>query len=178
MYLIYCYTNKENGKKYIGITSRSMEEREASHIYESRNKTNKCYNAPFKRAIRKYGIKGFSREILNTTESFELDFNVYNEYIIVYEYMSAWVDFKYLEIYNAGIEKEFVVSPNEKYEIEDGKIKYSVYEVLTEEERKINNISEIYNTYRQDYEIVLEDGKVKNNKTKADYTDLRFSAQP
>lgn len=36
MYLIYCYTNKTNYKKYIGITSRSIEEREANHIYESK----------------------------------------------------------------------------------------------------------------------------------------------
>lgn len=37
MFTIYCYTNKINGKKYIGITSRSMKERE-THIYMKQKK--------------------------------------------------------------------------------------------------------------------------------------------
>lgn len=45
MFTIYCYTNKINGKKYIGITSRSMKEREYSHIYETK-----------KNAIKKFSV--------------------------------------------------------------------------------------------------------------------------
>ena len=103
MYLIYCYTNKENGKKYIGITSRSMEEREANHIYESRNKTNKCYNAPFKRAIRKYGIEGFEREIIDTADSLEKACELEKFYIKKYNSLTNEYEFVYKETANGSL---------------------------------------------------------------------------
>ena len=59
--IVYCYTNKINNKKYIGITSRSLEEREQNHLYEAYNKNSLTYNVPFKRAIRKYGIESFKK---------------------------------------------------------------------------------------------------------------------
>lgn len=69
MFTIYCYTNKINGKKYIGITSRSMKERENSHIYETKEMRSK--NFPFKRALIKYGIENFNLEILEQVETKE-----------------------------------------------------------------------------------------------------------
>lgn len=111
MYLIYCYTNKENGKKYIGITSRSMEEREASHIYESRNKTNKCYNAPFKRAIRKYGIEGFEREIIDTADSLEKACELEKFYIKEYK---TYYKYKNSNGYNATLGGELLQRPKDR----------------------------------------------------------------
>lgn len=111
MYLIYCYTNKENGEKYIGITSRSIEEREASHIYESRNKTNKCYNAPFKRAIRKYGIDGFKREVIDTTDSLEKACDLEKFYIKKYK---TYYKYKNSNGYNATIGGELLQCPKDK----------------------------------------------------------------
>lgn len=60
MAIVYCYTNKINNKKYIGITIRRMEERERSHLYEAYNVNCETYNTPFKRVIRKYGLRNFN----------------------------------------------------------------------------------------------------------------------
>lgn len=105
MYLIYCYTNKFNNKKYIGITSRSIDEREKNHIYKSQNKNNKCYNTPFKRAIRKYGIENFKREIIDKTESFEEACNLEKYYIKKYQ---TYYKYKNSNGYNATIGGEIV----------------------------------------------------------------------
>ena len=110
-YLVYCYTNKYNGKKYVGITSRSIEEREQSHIYESKNKTNKCYNAPFKRAIRKYGIDSFDREILNVVDTLEDACELEKYYIEKYK---SYYKYKNSNGYNATIGGELLQMPKDR----------------------------------------------------------------
>ena len=65
MYLIYCHTNKTNGKKYIGQTSKTMEERWKKHCLDAKNeKYSKHYSNYFKSAIRKYGEDDWIHEIL------------------------------------------------------------------------------------------------------------------
>lgn len=110
-YIVYCYTNKQNNKKYIGITSRSMEEREASHIYESKNKSNKCYNAPFKRAIRKYGIEGFDREIIETVETLDEACELEKYYIKTYK---TYYKYKNSNGYNATLGGELIQTPKDR----------------------------------------------------------------
>ena len=62
-YCVYCHTNKENGKKYIGITRQAV---------ERRWKNGKGYSTQhFSRAIKKYGWDNFEHTILmsNLTKS-------------------------------------------------------------------------------------------------------------
>lgn len=65
--LVYCITNIVNGKKYIGMTGRSLDERWDSHCSSARN------GSPFRfhSAIRKYGESSFVREILFNDLSIE-----------------------------------------------------------------------------------------------------------
>lgn len=58
--IVYCITNIANGKKYIGMTGRTLDERWNSHCSSSRN------GSPFRfhSAIRKYGETSFIKEIL------------------------------------------------------------------------------------------------------------------
>lgn len=65
MYTIYKYTNKENGKVYIGQTSRTLEERAQS------NGHNYCECRKFYNAIKKYGWNSFEPTILETVETVE-----------------------------------------------------------------------------------------------------------
>jgi hypothetical protein len=67
-YLIYCYTNKHNQKKYIGLTSRTIQQREKNHLSEAYNPNSDKYNTPFKQAIRKYGIENFEVSILDKAQ--------------------------------------------------------------------------------------------------------------
>lgn len=59
-YKIYKFTNKINGKAYIGVTNREFEVRKCEHVSFS------IKNPKFKfhRAIKKYGINNFKEEIL------------------------------------------------------------------------------------------------------------------
>lgn len=57
---VYCHTNKVNGKKYIGITSRSPEKRWGKDGNEYREDLHPVFG----RAIKKYGWNTFEHEIL------------------------------------------------------------------------------------------------------------------
>lgn len=63
MYQIYKYTNKENGKVYIGQTSTSLESRAQS------NGNNYRGSRHFYNAIQKYSWSSFTPEILATVET-------------------------------------------------------------------------------------------------------------
>lgn len=61
--IIYCFTNKKNGKKYIGQTI-NPEQRFNAHKSAVYNENNSEYNSPLHRAMRKYGFENFLYEIL------------------------------------------------------------------------------------------------------------------
>lgn len=109
--IVYCYTNKINNKKYIGITSRSLEEREQNHLYEAYNKNSLTYNVPFKRAIRKYGIESFKKEILCHCDSFEEACEKEKYYIEKYK---TYYKYKNSNGYNATIGGELVICPKDR----------------------------------------------------------------
>lgn len=64
MGIIYCYTNKNTGKKYIGQTIHP-EQRKRSHLYEATNHKTEYY---FHRSIRKHGWEAFEYEVLETVD--------------------------------------------------------------------------------------------------------------
>lgn len=60
---IYKYTNKINGKSYIG-QSINIERRQYSHKSAAYNVNANDYNSQFHQAIRKYGLENFDYEII------------------------------------------------------------------------------------------------------------------
>lgn len=64
MFTIYLITNKTNGKRYVGLTSRSIRERWLEHLSGAR-----CgLDTYIYRAIRKYGSESFTITTLDTSE--------------------------------------------------------------------------------------------------------------
>lgn len=63
LYIVYCHTNTINGKKYIGLTSQTPNERW--------RKGTRGYNDNFIKDVRKYGWDNFNHDILmeNLTKS-------------------------------------------------------------------------------------------------------------
>ena len=57
--IIYCITNKINGKQYVGQTVRSLEERYSEHCRK--------LNTVVGKAIKKYGKENFNIEILDSS---------------------------------------------------------------------------------------------------------------
>jgi hypothetical protein len=68
--IIYKFTNKVNGKVYIGQTRRTFEKRISEHKMDSRNIDSSNYNCVFYRAIRKHGWDKFEIEIID--EAFDI----------------------------------------------------------------------------------------------------------
>lgn len=58
--IIYKWTNKKNGKIYIGQTTMPLEHRQRMHV----NTTNAGSDLPIHNAIRKYGLDGFTIEAI------------------------------------------------------------------------------------------------------------------
>ena len=77
---IYMYTNKINGKRYVG-KAQDFLKRKQTHINKSYNKKAIDYNVPFHKAIRKYGIESFEITILkeNLTKD---EMNYWEDYYI------------------------------------------------------------------------------------------------
>ncbi|TDE31989.1 endonuclease [Flavobacterium ranwuense] len=65
MKIVYKVTNQETGKSYIGVTTRSIEERKADHI----QKANKGTRGHFQEAIATYGADAFKWEQIDSANS-------------------------------------------------------------------------------------------------------------
>jgi group I intron endonuclease len=63
MWKIYCYTNVINGKKYVGVTKKTLKSRAGKNGREYIR-----HNQQFGQAIIKYGWNNFKSEILDTCE--------------------------------------------------------------------------------------------------------------
>ena len=71
VHYIYCYTNKINGKKYIGQTNNLIN-RKKQHIQDSIHQHlghENAYQQPIHCAIRKYGIENFDISIIETIDT-------------------------------------------------------------------------------------------------------------
>ena len=80
---IYCYTNKVNGKKYVGQAVDFIK-RHKTHINQAYNENQKYdYNVPFHNAIRRHGIENFEIEILIENLQNQEELNYWECYYIV-----------------------------------------------------------------------------------------------
>ena len=80
MGIIYCYTNKINGKKYIGQTI-NPQLRYNAHKSNYKNPNHIEYNSLIHKAFRKYGFNNFTYEVLVKDID---DINILNELEIYY----------------------------------------------------------------------------------------------
>lgn len=83
---IYKFTNKINGKHYIG-QSINLEMRKYAHKSSAYNEKTKDYNSQFHQAIRKYGLENFDYEIiaiLTPEEYSKTALNTLEKYFIKY----------------------------------------------------------------------------------------------
>ena len=80
MGIIYCYTNKINGKKYIGQTI-NPQMRYNAHKSSYQNPNDKEYNSLLHKAFRKHGFENFEYEVL--VKNIE-DIDILNELEIYY----------------------------------------------------------------------------------------------
>lgn len=78
---IYCYTNKINGKKYVG-QAVNFKKRHQQHCCNSFYENSIDYNLPFHRAIRKYGIENFEINILKENLTSQCLLNFWESYYI------------------------------------------------------------------------------------------------
>src|SRR5271155_3226832 len=63
IWTLYCHTHIESGRRYIGLTSKTMERRWQKHVYAAL-RFSKGGRWHFPNAIRKYGKDVFSHEVL------------------------------------------------------------------------------------------------------------------
>lgn len=68
--MIYCHTHTDSGRRYIGLTKKTMMQRWNQHVAKSKSLRGKgCFY--FWNAIRKYGKDAFSHEVLEVCETLE-----------------------------------------------------------------------------------------------------------
>ena len=90
MHYIYKYTNKTNGKHYIGQTN-DLRKRYNCHKSEAFNPKAKGYYLPFHCAIRKYGMENFSYDVLEEIADGESQDFIDNREIHFIEYYHSLV---------------------------------------------------------------------------------------
>ena len=67
-YTIYCHTHVATQRRYVGMTTRTLEKRWLEHVYFANNPDSK-YHFYFHRAIRKHGAENFAHEVLEVVDT-------------------------------------------------------------------------------------------------------------
>lgn len=109
--IIYKATNIVNQKVYIGLTSRPLSKRKTEHFWDAKNY---AYNSKFHKALRKYGEKSFSWEIIDYAHNME-ELN---------ERESYWISF-----YNSN---------KEGYNLTSGGLGATGYKYTDEDKKKVS----------------------------------------
>ena len=122
MGIIYCYTNKNTGKKYIGQTI-NPKQRKSNHIHEALKRNSDYY---FHRSIRKHGWESFEYIILEEIHNRELLNERENFYIM--KYNTLWPN-GYNQCEANSLDEKSIQKANET--------KRKKYESMTENERKL-----------------------------------------
>lgn len=68
---VYQATNLINGKRYIGVTIRTLEQRKAKHVHDATAASSFRQHLPFMRAIRKYGPENIRFRALKVCDDIE-----------------------------------------------------------------------------------------------------------
>lgn len=147
MYLIYKYTNIQNGKVYIGQTSKTLEER-------ANNGANYKECRRFYNAIKKYSWESFTPEVICSVETLE-EANILESYYISM-YKSTDPLFGY-NIMNGGENKEMseesrkIISDKAKarYKSKPNPMsgrKHSKETIMLQSEKKIGDKNPMYGT--------------------------------
>jgi len=66
---VYCHTHTESGRRYVGLTSRTMNRRWAQHCCQARSAKGGRWHFP--NAIRKYGPEAFAHDIIGVYDTLE-----------------------------------------------------------------------------------------------------------
>lgn len=82
MYTVYKITNKINNRKYIGITTKTIEERFKKHLSSINEKTEQI---PIRSAIKEFGKENFIIEKILVTDCKEKALNLEKFYIKFYK---------------------------------------------------------------------------------------------
>ena len=69
VFTVYCHTHIESGRRYVGLTSRTMERRWSQHIIQARSSKGGRWHFP--NAIRKYGPDAFSHKIIRVFDNLD-----------------------------------------------------------------------------------------------------------
>lgn len=81
---IYCFTNKVNGKKYVGQTRNGVDRRAYEHQRSAKTPSDSSYDQVFHRAIRKYGWDNFILTVLADNIDNQEDLDYLEDYFIQY----------------------------------------------------------------------------------------------
>lgn len=83
MKFIYCFTNQNNGKKYIGSTINDPKIRYKQHLYHVTHEKDPKYYYPLYCSIRKYGIENFTFEVIDEQDCSEQEIRkLEHDYIV------------------------------------------------------------------------------------------------
>ena len=129
--IIYCWTNKTNGKRYIGQTYREKKRR-YDHIYLSKKK--KGWLSAFHTALREVGYDGFEYNVLFKIETDDLAVLKHTldekEAYYIRKYKSCLTEFGYNETIDGQYQKSiFNDSGNQNKRTKIVKKKQKVVEV-------------------------------------------------
>jgi len=69
VWTVYCHTLITDGRRYVGLTARTMERRWSQHVCHAKNSKGGRWHFP--NAIRKYGKDAFSHDVLGTFDTLE-----------------------------------------------------------------------------------------------------------
>jgi len=69
-FTVYCHIHIESGRRYVGLTSQTMEKRWKNHVHAAKHANGKN-RYHFANAIRAYGKDAFSHEVLDVCETLE-----------------------------------------------------------------------------------------------------------